>query len=159
MAIDYFTKRIEAKPVATITGSQVNIQRFASVKHPQTNRHVERANRSLGERIKARLGKENINWVEEVSHVLWAHCIMIKTSNKDTLFSLTYSTEAVIPLEIGMPSLRYAEVNQTQNDEALLLNLDMLKEKREKVSIREANSKEKMEKYYNVKVRIITFHP
>ncbi|GKE09500.1 reverse transcriptase domain-containing protein [Tanacetum coccineum] len=94
VAIDYFTKWIEAKPVATITGSQVkkfvwdnimcrfglpgeiisenrkqfrdnpfkdwceklNIkQRFASVKHPQTNGQVERANCSLGEGIKARL--------------------------------------------------------------------------------------------------------
>nr|GEY65356.1 reverse transcriptase domain-containing protein [Tanacetum cinerariifolium] len=32
-------------------------QRFASVKHPQSNRLVERANRSLGEGIKAHLGE------------------------------------------------------------------------------------------------------
>ncbi|GJW78156.1 reverse transcriptase domain-containing protein [Tanacetum coccineum] len=100
VAIDYFTKWVEAKPVATITGNQVkkffwdnivcrfglpgeiisdngkqlrdnpfkdwceklNIkQRFASVKHPQTNGQVERANRNLREGIKARLGEDNIN--------------------------------------------------------------------------------------------------
>ncbi|GJT25055.1 reverse transcriptase domain-containing protein [Tanacetum coccineum] len=148
VAMDYFTKWIEAKPVATITGSQVkkfvweNIvcrfglpgeiisdngkqfrdnpfkdwceklciqQHFASVKHPQTNGLVERANRSLGEGIKARLGKENKNWLEEISHVLWAHRTMIKSSNGDTPFSLTYGTEAVIPAEIGMPTFRTAE--------------------------------------------------
>nr|GFA00217.1 reverse transcriptase domain-containing protein [Tanacetum cinerariifolium] len=88
VAMDYFTKWIEAKAVATITGRQVkkfvwdnivcrfgipgeiisdngkqfannpfkdwcdklNItQHFASVKHPQSNGLVERANRSLGE--------------------------------------------------------------------------------------------------------------
>ncbi|GJY48845.1 reverse transcriptase domain-containing protein [Tanacetum coccineum] len=88
VAIDYFIKWIEAKPVATITGNQIkkfmwdNIvcrfglpgeiisdngkkfqdnpfkdwceklcirQHFASVKHPQTNGLVERANRVLGE--------------------------------------------------------------------------------------------------------------
>ncbi|GKA72189.1 reverse transcriptase domain-containing protein [Tanacetum coccineum] len=109
VAMDYFTKWVEAKPVATITGNQVkkfvweNIvcrfglpgeiisdngkqfrdnpfkdwceklciqQHFASVKHPQTNGLVERANRSLGEGIKARLGKDNKNWMEEISHVL-----------------------------------------------------------------------------------------
>ncbi|GJY83679.1 reverse transcriptase domain-containing protein [Tanacetum coccineum] len=37
-------------------------QHFASVKHPQMNGMVERANRSLGEGIKARLGKDNKNW-------------------------------------------------------------------------------------------------
>ncbi|GKD57839.1 reverse transcriptase domain-containing protein [Tanacetum coccineum] len=94
VAMDYFTKWIEAKQVATFTGNQIkkfvwdNIvcrfrlpreiisdngkqfrddpfkdwceklcihQHFASVKHLQTNRLVERANRNLGEGIKARL--------------------------------------------------------------------------------------------------------
>ncbi|GJY25945.1 reverse transcriptase domain-containing protein [Tanacetum coccineum] len=109
VAMDYFTKWIEAKAVATITGNQVkkfmwdnivcrfglpgkiisdngkqfndnpfkdwceklNIaQRFTSVKHPQSNGLVERANQSLGEGIKARLGEGNKNWTEELPHVL-----------------------------------------------------------------------------------------
>nr|GFC45054.1 reverse transcriptase domain-containing protein [Tanacetum cinerariifolium] len=100
VAMDYFTKWIEAKAVATITGGQVkkfvwdnivcrfgipgeiisdngkqfadnpfkdwcgklNItQHFASVKHPQSNGLVKRANRSLWEDIKARLGEGNKN--------------------------------------------------------------------------------------------------
>ncbi|GJS72197.1 reverse transcriptase domain-containing protein [Tanacetum coccineum] len=107
VAIDYFTKWIEAKAVATITGNQVkkfvwdNIvcrfglpgeiisdngkqfrdnpfkdwceklcirQCFASVKHPQANGLVERANRSLGEGIKARLDERSKDWIEELSH-------------------------------------------------------------------------------------------
>nr|GEU38569.1 reverse transcriptase domain-containing protein [Tanacetum cinerariifolium] len=134
-------------------------QRFASVKHPQTNGQVERANRILGEGIKARLGEDNMNWVEEVPHVLWAHHTMIKTSNEDTLFSLTYGTEAMIPVEIGMPSLRCAKVNQAKNDKGLLPNLDMLEEKREMAVVREARSKAKMEKYYNARVRSTAFRP
>ncbi|GJW31573.1 reverse transcriptase domain-containing protein [Tanacetum coccineum] len=105
VAIDYFTKWIEAKVVATITGNQVkkfvwdNIvcrfglpgeiisdngkqfrdnpfkdwceklcirQCFASVKHPQANGLVERANRSLGEGIKARLDERSKDWIEEL---------------------------------------------------------------------------------------------
>ncbi|GJZ53818.1 reverse transcriptase domain-containing protein [Tanacetum coccineum] len=197
VAIDYFTKWIEAKPVATITGNQVkkfvwdNIvcrfgllgeiisdnrkqfrdnpfkdwckklcirQRFASVKHPQANGLVERENRSLGEGIKARLDARNKNWMEEISHVLWAHRTMIKSSNGDTPFSLTYGTKVVIPIEIGMPTPRTAEVNMVQNDEALEINLDLLEERREHAAIREA-SKEKMEKYYNSKVRNTSFKP
>ncbi|GKE00674.1 hypothetical protein Tco_1388657 [Tanacetum coccineum] len=84
---------------------------------------------------------------------------MIKTSNGDTLFSLTYGTEAVILVEIGMPSLRCAKVNQIQNDEALLLNLDILEVKQERAAIREAKKQSKMEKYYNDKVCSTTFKP
>ncbi|GKD53663.1 reverse transcriptase domain-containing protein [Tanacetum coccineum] len=192
VAMDYFTKWIEAKPVATITGNQVkkfvweNIvcrfglpgeiisdngkqfrdnpfkdwceklciqQHFASVKHPQTNGLVERANRSLGEGIKARLGKDNKNWMEEISHVLWAHRTMVKSSNGDTPFSLTYGTEAVIPTEIGMPTFRTAELDMAKNDEALKINLELLEEKREQASIKEAKSKRTIENFIQCQVR------
>ncbi|GKB45244.1 reverse transcriptase domain-containing protein [Tanacetum coccineum] len=198
VAIDYFTKWIEAKPVATITGAQIkkfvwdNIvcrfglpgeiiadnekqfrdspfkdwceklcirQCFASVKHPQTNGLVERANGSLGEGIKERLDERSKNWMEEISHVLWAHRTMIKSSNGETPFSLTYGTEAVIPVEIGMPTFRTAKVDMGKNDEALEINLDLLKERREQAAIQEAKSKAKMEKYYNARVRNTSFKP
>ncbi|GJR60562.1 reverse transcriptase domain-containing protein [Tanacetum coccineum] len=197
VAIDYFTKWIEAKPVATITGNQVkkfiwdNIvcrfglpgaivsdnekqfrdnlfkdwceklcirQCFAFVKHPQANSLVERANRSLGEGIKARLDERSKDWIGELSHVLWAHRTMIKSSNGETSFSLTYGTEAVIPAEIGMPTLRTAEVDLTKNDEALEINLDLIEEEREQAAIQEAKSKAKMKKYYS-KVRSTSFRP
>ncbi|GJZ63031.1 reverse transcriptase domain-containing protein [Tanacetum coccineum] len=190
VAIDYFTKWIEAKAVATITGNQVkkfvwdNIvcrfglpgeiisdngkqfrdnpfkdwceklcirQCFASVKHPQANGLVE------GEGIKARLDEKSKDWLEELPHVLWAHRTMIKSSNGETPFSLTYGTEAVIPAEIGMPTLRTAEIDQTKNNEALGINLDLIEERREQAAIQEAKSKKKMEKYYNSRVRSTSF--
>nr|GFA14634.1 reverse transcriptase domain-containing protein [Tanacetum cinerariifolium] len=173
-SIDYFTKWMEAKAGEIIYDDKkqfrdnpfkdwcekLNIkQRFAFVKHPHTNKQVERANRSLREGIKARLGEENKNWVEEVLYVLRAHRTTIKTSNGHTSFSLTYGTKDVILIKIGMPSLRCETIDQAINDKALLLNLDILEEEREKAAIQEAKSKEKMEKYYNVKVRSTTFKP
>nr|GEU59947.1 reverse transcriptase domain-containing protein [Tanacetum cinerariifolium] len=133
-------------------------QHFASVKHPQANGLVERVNRSLGEGIKAQLYKRRKDWIEEIPHVLWEHRTMIKSSNGDTLFSLTYKTEAVIPAEIGMPALRTTEIDLMQNDEALEINLDLLEE-REKAAIREAMRKANMGKYYNSKVRNTSFKP
>ncbi|GKA69803.1 hypothetical protein Tco_0775867 [Tanacetum coccineum] len=90
---------------------------------------------------------------------LWAHRIMTKISNRDTPFSLTYGTEAVIPVEIRMPSIRCVEVNHAENDEELLLNLDILEERREKAAVREARNKADMKKYYNTKVRSTSFRP
>ncbi|GJZ37176.1 reverse transcriptase domain-containing protein [Tanacetum coccineum] len=134
-------------------------QHFASVKHPQTNGLVEKANCSLGEGIKSRLEARSKNWMEELPHVLWAHRTMIKYSNEDTPFSLTYETEAVILAEVGMPTVRTAEVDPKQNDEALEINLDLLEERREEAAIRKAKSKAKMKKYYNARVRNTSFKP
>ncbi|GJW87972.1 reverse transcriptase domain-containing protein [Tanacetum coccineum] len=198
VAIDYFTKWIEVKAVATITGNQVkrfvwdNIvcrfglpgeivsdngkqfcdnpfkdwctrlsitQRFASVKHPQTNGLVERANRSLGEGIKARLDRHKGRWVEELSHVLWAHRTTIKVSTGDTPFSLVYGTEAVIPAEIGMPTIRTAEVNIATNDDERRIDLDILEERREQAAIREEKAKLQMKGYYDARVRGVSFRP
>nr|GEY56047.1 reverse transcriptase domain-containing protein [Tanacetum cinerariifolium] len=170
VAIYYFTKWIEAKPVATITGTQIkkfmwdNIvcrfglpgeiisdnekqfrdnpfkdwceklcihQRFTSIKHPQANGLVERENRSLGKGIKARLDERSKNWLEEISHVLWAHRTMIKSSNRETLFSLTYGTKAVIPTFW----------------------------KKKRAGNNEAKSKAMMEKYYNARVHNTSFKP
>nr|GEU74058.1 reverse transcriptase domain-containing protein [Tanacetum cinerariifolium] len=181
ITMDYFTKWIEAKAVAMITGGQVkkfvwdnivcrfgipseiisdngkqfadnpfkhwcdklNItQRFASIKHSQSNGLVERANKSLREGIKARLGERNKNWVEELSHVLWAHQTMIKSSH-----------------EIEMPTYRTAAVDVVNNDEELRLNLDLLEERRKLAAMSEAKSKSKMMKYYNARVRGVAFKP
>ncbi|GJQ89428.1 reverse transcriptase domain-containing protein [Tanacetum coccineum] len=196
VAIDYFTKWIEAKAVATISGTQVKkfvwndivcyfglpreiisnngkqfsgdpfkdwceklniVQRFTSVKHPQSNGLMERANRSLGEGIKARLGENNKNWLEELPHVLWAHRTMIKSSNDDTPFSLTYGTEAVIPAEIGMPMYRTTAVDVVHNDDELRLNLDLVEERHERTAIREAQAKLKMKRYYDARVKNVAF--
>ncbi|GJV05035.1 reverse transcriptase domain-containing protein [Tanacetum coccineum] len=153
VAMDYFTKWIEAKVVAIISGSQVKKFVWDNI----SNRLIERENRSLGEGIKAHLGEGNKNWLEELPHVLWPHRMMIKSSNDDTPFSLTYGTEAVIPVEIGMPMYRTAVVDVVHNDEELRLNLDLLKERRERAAICEAKAKLNMTKYYNARVRGVTF--
>ncbi|GKD88525.1 reverse transcriptase domain-containing protein, partial [Tanacetum coccineum] len=112
-----------------------------------------------GPGIKAHLGEGNKNWLEELPHVLWAHRTMIKSSHRDTPFSLTYGTEVVIPAEIGMPTYRTTTVDTVHNDEELRLNLDLLEEKRERAAFCEAKSKMKMTKYYNARVRGVAFRP
>nr|GEU71985.1 reverse transcriptase domain-containing protein [Tanacetum cinerariifolium] len=93
--------------------------------------------------------------MKEILHVLWAHRTMIKSNNGETPFSLTYGTEAMIPEEIGMPTLRTVKVDMIKNKESLETNLEFLEEKREQ----EAKSKAMMEKYYNVGVHNTSFKP
>ncbi|GKG45835.1 reverse transcriptase domain-containing protein, partial [Tanacetum coccineum] len=72
-----------------------------TVAHPQANSLVERSNKSLMHRLKARLGRDKARWVDELPNVLWVHMIMLKTSNGETPFSQTYGSEAVIPMKIS----------------------------------------------------------
>ncbi|GJS05607.1 hypothetical protein Tco_0322115 [Tanacetum coccineum] len=56
-----------------------------------------------------------------------------------------------------MPTYRTAVVDAVHNNKELRLNLDLLEERRERATIREARAKLKMTKYYNTRVCGITF--
>ncbi|GKC35069.1 reverse transcriptase domain-containing protein [Tanacetum coccineum] len=129
VAIDYFTKWMEAKPLAKITA------------HLQANGLRERANKSLMRGLKARLDRERVGWVGELPNILWAHQTMLKTSNGETPFSLTYGSEAVISTEIGMPTYQTLHFDEVQNEKEMLLNLDLIHERRETVVIRRQNTR------------------
>ncbi|XP_076919340.1 uncharacterized protein LOC143580108 [Bidens hawaiensis] len=102
------------------------------------------------EGIKARLGREKGSWVEELSHVLWAHRTIPKTSNGETPFSLTYGTEAMILAKIGAPTRRTLQ-GGGRVEEDLRLNLNLVEERREEAARREVEYKKKMERYYNAR--------
>ncbi|GJW99392.1 reverse transcriptase domain-containing protein [Tanacetum coccineum] len=85
VAVNYFTKWIEAKPLMN-----------TAVAHPQENRLVERANRTLMEGIKTRLGREKAKWVDELPNVLWAHGHRINKAMEKHVLVWTYGSEAVI---------------------------------------------------------------
>ncbi|GJR01577.1 hypothetical protein Tco_0524561 [Tanacetum coccineum] len=58
-----------------------------------------------------------------------------------------------------MPTYRTTVADTIHNDEELRLNLDLLDKRHERVAIREAKAKLKMTKYYNARVRGVTFRP
>jgi transposase InsO family protein len=176
VATDYFTKWMEAKPLATITTQNIKMfmweqvicrfrlplyivsdngkqfvdakiqewckelhipQFFTFVAHPQGNGRIERVNRTILDGIKKRLDHEGASWVDEIPSALWAYRTMPMTSHGETPFSLTYGTEAVITAEIGVPSTRVLGDPSTNNDTELLMNLDLLEERREGAAINE----------------------
>nr|GEW95768.1 reverse transcriptase domain-containing protein [Tanacetum cinerariifolium] len=108
------------------------------VAHPQANGLVERANKSLMEGIKTRLGRDRFGYVHELPNVLWAHWFSLKQRNGETLFSLTYESDSA---EIGMPTHSTMMIWENKNEEELRLNLDLLQERREVAAIREAKYK------------------
>ncbi|GKD59418.1 reverse transcriptase domain-containing protein [Tanacetum coccineum] len=73
--------------------------------------------------------------------------------------SLTYGLEAVIPIEISVKTEMIKEFEVRKNDKRRQEYLDILEERREVASIKEAHYKQKLKRYYNKRVRPSTFKP
>ncbi|KAK2997940.1 hypothetical protein RJ639_025715 [Escallonia herrerae] len=128
-------------------------QRFTSVAHPQTNGQTEVTNRTLLQGIKKKLNGAKGLWVDELPKILWAYNTTTRTSTGETPFSLSFGTDALIPVEIGLPSLRVVTDDPVQNEEDLRANLDLLDERREQAAVRLAAYKHWVSKFYDQRVR------
>jgi len=70
---------------------------------------------------------------------------------------MTYGTEAMIPVEIGEPSLRRQTLDLDLNKESLLVGLDLINELRDKCRIREEACKIRAARRYYSKVKPRSF--
>ena len=62
--------------------------------------------------IKKNLEQSKGKWTEELPRVLWAYRTTKCSSTGETPFAMVYSTEAVIPTETGLPTLRFDVVDR-----------------------------------------------
>ena len=85
---------------------------------------------------------------------MWAYRTTARTPTGETPFRLTYGTEAVIPVEVGITSIRHEMFDEENNNDQLRVNLDCLDEVREKASNKMTRYQQKMAKYYNKGVRL-----
>ncbi|XP_071708336.1 uncharacterized protein [Rutidosis leptorrhynchoides] len=132
---------------------ELNIkQTFTSVAHPQANGQCEVTNRDIVLGIKARLGLGRRGWIDELPNVLWAHRTTPKGATNETPFSLVYGSEAVIPAEINVLTMRIASFDESSNSEELRENLNLVEERREMAAIKEATNKQRIASYYNKRV-------
>ena len=76
--------------------------------------------------IKARLEEVKGAWPEELPNVLRAYKTTARTSTGETPFRLTYGIEAVIPVEVGVTSMRREAFSEDSNDDQLRVSLDCL---------------------------------
>ena len=91
--------------------------------------------------IKSRLVGAKGAWPEELPNVLWAYRTTAQTPTGETTFNLTYGTEAVILVEVGLTSLRREFFDEQDNDDHLKQNLDLVDEVRDQVAQRMAKYK------------------
>ncbi|XP_028072301.1 uncharacterized protein LOC114274538 [Camellia sinensis] len=185
---DYFTKWVEAEPLATIKEQDVKkfvwqnvITRFgipralvsdngtqfdgklfrgfceelkiefynSTPAYPQSNGQAEASNKTILDGLKKRLEKAKGKWAEELPNVLWAYRTTPRRSTGETPFALAYGMEAVIPLEIGMPTIRSESFQPDLNNEVVALELDLAEERRERALIHIAAYQQELSKKYN----------
>ena len=72
-----------------------------------------------------------------------------------TPFSFTYGIEVVIPVEVGITSIRREVFHKGSNDDQLRVNLDFLDEARDRASRKMAEYQQEMSEYYNKRVKLI----
>ena len=86
--------------------------------------------------IKTQLEGANGIWPEELPSILWAYRTTTRTPTGETPFQLTYESEAVIPAEVELTSYKVHNHDESKNDEAIRLQLDLVDEVRVKVKQR-----------------------
>ena len=74
-------------------------------------------NRTLLKIIKARLDEAKGAWPEELPNVLWAYRTTTRTLTRETPFRLTYGTETVISVEVGITNIRQDMFHKESNDD------------------------------------------
>ena len=123
------------------------------VDHPQTNSQVEAVNKIIKHNLKTKLEEHKGLWVDELPKVLWVYRTISRTSTRETLFSLAYGVEAMILVEVGIPSLRRETYNQDENHALMSYELDLLEEKHDLAPLRIASYKRRSKRYFNSKVK------
>ncbi|KAL0453731.1 UNVERIFIED_CONTAM: hypothetical protein Slati_1351200 [Sesamum latifolium] len=141
VAVDYFTKWVEAEPLARITEGEAERYRngakacASSKDSPQW----------LILRPMGKLRSQIASWTTP------------RGSTRETPFSLVYGTEAIISAELGMPSHRVMIFSEECNENLLRENLDLIEELREKAFLRIQRYKNIMINSYNKRVKSRSF--
>ena len=126
---------------------------YSTPAYPQCNGQAEISNKTLLSGIKKRLERSKGKWVEELPSVLWSYRTTPRRSTGQTPFSLAYGVEAVIPLEVGLPTIRSAVFNTGLNDQTLAKDLDLIEERRETTLIKLTGYHQQLSRSYNKQVQ------
>jgi hypothetical protein len=164
VAVEYFSKWIEAKPLATITsatvqkffwqnivcrfgvskaitvdnGTQFDAKtfktfcdqigtkiHFASMRHPESNGLIERANRIIITGImKSIFNQPKGKWLDKLIKVVWNHNTAVSRSTGFTPFKLLFGVEAITPEEARRASVR--TLASTEDEEGYKITKDTI---------------------------------
>ncbi|XP_052488039.1 uncharacterized protein LOC128041762 [Gossypium raimondii] len=92
---------------------------------PKMNGAVEAANNNI-KRIIGKMTETYKDWHEKLPFALYAYRTSVRTSTGATPFSLVYGMEAVLPIEVEIPSLRVLLESKLEESEWVQARYDQL---------------------------------
>jgi hypothetical protein len=131
--------------------------------YAQTNGQAKASNNVLIKIIKKRIKDNPRKWHEKLSEALWAHRTSIHGAMKVTPLELVYGQETVLPVEIGLQSLRvtrYGSLSAEEYHELMMDRIDDVPESqfraleeidKEKIKIAKGYNKRVVEKLFQVR--------
>ena len=72
-------------------------------------------NKVIKHNLKMKLENLKGRWADDLPKVVWAKTAITWSTTRETLFSLAYGYEAMVPVELGAGSLRRDNFNPEQN--------------------------------------------
>ncbi|RDY04799.1 Tf2-9, partial [Mucuna pruriens] len=165
VAIDYFTKWIEAESTSIISSKRIRsflwkriICRFGIPAELVSDNGTQFESCVTTEFYEGLKIKQLFALVEHpqsnglavaANKVLWSYHTTPHSTTNETPFRLTFGTKVMIPVEIGEPSPRTALFAPGENEDELRENLDMLQEIREIAHVREYAVKARVARKYD----------
>ncbi|XP_021767608.1 uncharacterized protein LOC110731998 [Chenopodium quinoa] len=131
----------------------------ASVCHPQSNGQAKAANKLILTSLQRKLEEYKYLWADLVPEVSWANRTTKKESTGKSPFTLAYGADAVVPVEVQIPSLRIQHYKQQGNEKRMLEELDFLPEVRLKAALKLVAQKSRISKAFNKRVKHIELLP
>ena len=131
---------------------------YFTPRYPQSNGEAEASNKTILTSLKKRLDSAKVKWVDELLGVLWTYRTTARRPIGICPFALTYRIEAIVPTEIGMPTLR-ADLPKQSNTETMIKDLDTTDELREATAVRIESYHNRLENLYNRRMKSRMFQP
>jgi len=135
-------------------------QRNSSMYYAAANGLAEAFNKTLCNLLKKVVSKSKRDWHDRMEEALWAYRTTHRTPTQATPYSLVFGTEAVLPLERQIPSLRLAiQEGLTEEENACLRleELESLDEKRLEAQQSLECYQARLSRAFNKKVRLRSF--
>ncbi|KAL0437706.1 UNVERIFIED_CONTAM: hypothetical protein Sradi_0478500 [Sesamum radiatum] len=166
VAVDYFSKCIEAEPVARINESAMiqfvlkNILCCFGIPRKITS---DNGTQFQGKQFRSWCAQWKIRQVftsvgnPKANGQTEAYRTTPRNGMGETPFSLIYGSEALIPTKVVEPTSRVVNYEEQRNDEARRLDLDLVEERRDMSRMRLENYKQRILCNYNSHVKERTF--